>query len=108
SVSQPYLWVSAIATLAAAPLALLAFRSASRPVYTVAIIAAEILLVVSTGPIHSAGVEGAPPGRSAAAVALTTLIIHLLGDVPSPPLIGRISDATSLGTAFLVLPVMMA
>jgi MFS family permease len=106
--SQAYLWVSGIATLAAAPLALLAFRSASRPVYTVAIIAAEILLFVSTGPINSAVVNAVSPGRRATAVAFNILIIHLLGDVPSPPLIGRISDATSLGTAFLVLPVMMA
>ena len=34
-------------------------------------------------------------------------MIHLLGDVPSPPLIGWLSDHSSLGRAFLVLPVMM-
>jgi len=28
-----------------------------------------------------------------------------LGDVPSPPLIGAISDASSLGTAVLIVPV---
>ena len=28
-------------------------------------------------------------------------MIHLLGDVPAPPLIGKISDHTSLETAFV-------
>jgi MFS family permease len=106
--SQAYLWVSGVATLAAAPVALLAFVSTSRPVYISAIVAAEVLLFFSTGPINSAVVNAVAPARRATAVAVNILVIHLLGDVPSPPLIGRLSDATSLGTAFLVLPVMMA
>ena len=48
------------------------------------------------------------PAHRATAMSLNILVIHLLGDVPSPPLIGRLSDATSLAKAFLVLPVMMA
>ncbi len=106
--SQAYLWVSGVATLAAAPVALVGFLAASRPVYTAAIVAAEVLLFFSTGPINSAVVNVVAPARRATAVAVNILVIHLLGDVPSPPLIGRLSDATSLGTAFLVLPVMMA
>jgi len=106
--SEAYLWVSGIATLAAAPVALLAFVAASRPVYMVAIIAAEVLLFFSTGPINSALVNVVAPAHRATAMALNILVIHLLGDVPSPPLIGRLSDATSLAKAFLVLPAMMA
>lgn len=106
--SQAYLWVSGVATLVAAPVALVAFVAASRPVYISAIVAAEVLLFFSTGPINSAVVNAVAPARRATAVAVNILVIHLLGDVPSPPLIGRLSDATSLGTAFLVLPVMMA
>jgi MFS family permease len=106
--SEAYLWVSGIATLAAAPVALLAFVAASRPVYMTAIIAAEVLLFFSTGPINSALVNVVAPAHRATAMALNILVIHLLGDVPSPPLIGRLSDATSLAQAFLVLPVMMA
>ena len=67
-----------------------------------------MLLFFSTGPINSAVVNVVAPARRATAVAVNILVIHLLGDVPSPPLIGRLSDATSLGTAFLVLPAMMA
>jgi len=106
--SEAYLWVSGLATLAAAPVALLAFMAASRPVYLAAIVGAEVLLFVSTGPINSALVNVVAPAHRATAMALNILVIHLLGDVPSPPLIGRLSDATSLAVAFRVLPVMMA
>jgi MFS transporter, Spinster family, sphingosine-1-phosphate transporter len=106
--SEAYLWVSGIATLAAAPVALLAFLAASRPVYMAAIVGAEVLLFFSTGPINSQLVNVVAPAHRATAMALNILVIHLLGDVPSPPLIGRLSDATSLAKAFLVLPAMMA
>jgi MFS transporter, Spinster family, sphingosine-1-phosphate transporter len=105
---ESYLWVSGLATLAAAPVALVAFVSPSRPVYMSAIVGAEVLLFLSTGPVNSALVNVVTPAHRATAMAVNTLLIHLLGDVPSQPLIGRISDATSLGTAFLVLPAMMA
>jgi MFS transporter, Spinster family, sphingosine-1-phosphate transporter len=106
--SEAYLWVSGIATLAAAPVALLAFLAASRPLYMAAIVGAEVLLFFSTGPINSALVNVVAPAHRATAMALNILVIHLLGDVPSPPLIGRLSDATSLARAFLILPAMMA
>jgi hypothetical protein len=106
--SEAYLWVSGLATLAAAPIALVAFVAPSRPLYMTAIVAAEVLLFLSTGPISSALVNVVAPAHRATAMAFNTLVIHLLGDVPSAPLIGKLSDATSLGTAFLVLPVMMA
>jgi MFS family permease len=105
--SEAYLWVSGIATLAAAPVAVVAFMSRSRPVYISAIVGAEVLLFISTGPISSALVNVVSPARRATAMALNTLVIHLLGDVPSPPIIGWLSDRSSLGQAFLVLPAMM-
>jgi hypothetical protein len=37
-------------------------------------------------------------------VALSIFAIHVLGDVPSPPIIGRISDASSLARAVLIVP----
>jgi MFS transporter, Spinster family, sphingosine-1-phosphate transporter len=103
-----YLWVSGWATVAAAPAALVAFASSSRPVYLSAIVVTELLLFASTGPINSAIVNLVAPTERATAVALSILGIHLLGDVPSPPLIGAVSDATSLGTAFLIFPAVIA
>jgi MFS family permease len=103
-----YLWVSGWATLAAAPAAVVAFVSPSRPVFLSAIVVTELLLFASTGPINSAIINVVAPTERATAVALSILGIHLLGDVPSPPLIGALSDATSLGTAFLILPAVIA
>ncbi|MGZ7032872.1 MAG: spinster family MFS transporter, partial [Thermoanaerobaculia bacterium] len=73
-------------------------------VYMAAIVIAEILVFASTGPVNSAIVNLVSPTERATAVALSILIIHLLGDVPSPPLIGILSDASSLGKAFLIVP----
>ncbi len=103
-----YLRVSGWATLAAAPAALVAFLSPTRAVYMSAIVITELLLFASTGPINSAIVNVVAPTERATAVALSILGIHLLGDVPSPPLIGALSDATSLGMAFLMLPAVIA
>lgn len=105
---EAYLWVSGWVTLAAAPAALLAFVSPNPAVYMPAIVVTELLLFASTGPINSAIVNVVAPTERATAVALSILGIHLLGDVPSPPIIGLVSDATSLGTAFLILPAVIA
>jgi hypothetical protein len=105
---EAYLLVSGWATLAAAPAALVGFLSPDRAVYMPAIVLTELLLFASTGPINSAIVNVVAPTERATALALSILGIHLLGDVPSPPLIGAVSDATSLGTAFLIFPAVIA
>lgn len=102
---RAYLWVSGVATLAAVPFAILVFTAPSPAVFWPATVAAEILLFASTGPISAVTVNLVPPGMRATAMAAQILFIHLLGDVPSPWLIGRISDGSSLGTGVLVVPV---
>ena len=102
---QAYLWVSGIATLVAAPLTLLALAVGQPSVYWTAIVAAELCLFASTGPINSAIVNVVPPEIRATAVALSIFTIHVLGDVPSPSLVGALSDARTLGEAVLIIPV---
>jgi len=102
---QSYLWVSGVATLVAAPLALAGLTSTVPAVYWTGIITAQLLLFSSTGPINSAIVNAVPPAIRATAVAVSIFAIHVLGDVPSPTLIGAISDATSLQRAVLIIPV---
>jgi MFS family permease len=102
---ESYLWVSGWSTLAAVPFAWLAFTAHDRSVYTAAIVVAEVLIFMSTGPVNSAIINVVPADRRATAVALSILAIHLLGDVPSPPLIGYVSDLSSLSRAMLILPV---
>jgi MFS transporter, Spinster family, sphingosine-1-phosphate transporter len=101
---QAYLWMSGWVTLAAAPLTFIALTAASSSVYYPAIIAAELLLFMSTGPINSAIANMVSAGERASAFALSMFVIHLLGDVPSPTLIGWLSDLSSLGKAVLIVP----
>jgi predicted MFS family arabinose efflux permease len=103
--AQAYLWLSGITALVAAPLAWLVFTDPRPAVYLPAVVVAELLIFASTGPINSVIVNVVKPGQRATAVALSILTIHLLGDVPSPPLIGHISDLSSLGRGVLVVPV---
>lgn len=102
---QSYLWVSGIATLLAAPLTLVGLTSTNRSVFLPAIVIAEVLIFMCTGPINSAIVNAVSPLERATAVGLSVFIMHFLGDIPSPPLIGALSDASSLERAFLVVPV---
>jgi MFS family permease len=102
---EAYLWFSGVVTLAAAPCALLALTAPAPGVYYPATVAAELLLFMSTGPINAAIINIAGPLERASAVALSMFAIHLLGDVPSPLIIGRVSDVSSLGQAVLVVPV---
>jgi hypothetical protein len=105
---QGYLWFSAVTTLAAAPVALLALTSPVPGIYYPAIVAAELLLFMSTGPINAAIASIASPLERASAMALSIFAIHLLGDVPSPPLIGHLAVTGSLGRAVLIVPVALA
>src|SRR5205809_6947842 len=101
---KAYLWVSGVATLVAAPLTLIALAAPRPAVYWTAIVAAELCLFASTGPINSTIVNVVDPHMRATAVALSIFTIHLLGDVPSPSLVGVLSDARSLGEAVLIIP----
>lgn len=101
---QAYLWVSGGSALLAAPVVALALTASSPVVLWSGMVMAELLLFASTGPVNSALVEQVSAWERASAVGLTNFAIHLFGDVPSPPLIGAISDASSLERAVLLVP----
>ena len=105
---QGYLWFSAVTTLLAAPVAVLALVATSRGVFYPAIVVAELLLFMSTGPINAAITNIVSPLERASAMALSIFAIHLLGDVPSPPLIGHLAVTGSLARAVLIVPVALA
>ena len=102
---EAYLWLSGVTTLLAAPLAWIALTTSSVTVYLVTLFAAELLIFTCTAPINSKLIDMVPAGMRAAAMALCIFCIHLLGDVPSPTLIGLISDRSSIGEGVLVIPV---
>ena len=102
---EAYLWVSGVATLIAVPFAFVALTVPDRSVYLPALVVAQLFVFASTGPINSAIVNDVLPWQRAAAVAACNFTIHILGDVPSPPLLGALSDASSLQAAVLLVPV---
>lgn len=102
---QSYLWVSGIATLVAAPITFVALSNHDKSVYLTAIVIAEVLIFMCTGPVNSAIVNAVSPVERATALGLSVFVMHFLGDIPSPPLIGALSDRSSLERAFLVVPV---
>jgi MFS transporter, Spinster family, sphingosine-1-phosphate transporter len=103
-----YLWVSGIATIIAAPLTYVCLSHPDPRVYFPALVAAQVLIFMSTGPVNSAIINIVAPSERATAIGLSVFFMHFFGDIPSPPLIGALSDASSLQTAFLIVPVAIA
>lgn len=101
---QAYLWLSGWITVLAVPAAYVALAAGSRSVFYPALIAAELLLFMSTGPVNTAIVNLVSPAERASAVALSILAIHLLGDVLSPSIIGGLADLSSLAAAVMIVP----
>jgi fucose permease len=106
--AQAYLLLSGVCTLLSVPFAVVALTSPSKSVFFAAMVVAQLLLFASTGPINSAIVNLVDPLERATASALSIFAIHAFGDVPSPPLIGWISDRTDLGQAMLIVPFAIA
>jgi MFS family permease len=102
---RAYLWISAVATLIAAPFAWLALTVPSQTLYVICMVIAQLMLFLSTGPINASIVNQVLPTQRASANALGVFTIHLLGDVPSPIIIGMLSDASSLSQAVKIVPV---
>ena len=102
---QGYLWLSAIATVIAAPFVWLALTTTSTTLYTVYMVIAQLLLFLSTGPINAAIINLVIASERATAIALSVFAIHVLGDALSPLLVGAISDASSLEQGVKILPV---
>jgi hypothetical protein len=97
--------VSGVATLLAAPTALLGLMHPNKTIYLTSLAIAEVLIFMCTGPINSAIVNVVSPLERATAVGLSVFVMHFLGDIPSPPLIGALSDASSLARGILIVPI---
>ena len=100
--------VCAISTGIAVPCAVLCLWASSPVGFFVAIAAAEFAIFLSTSPINVVILGCVPSEDRATAMAASIFAIHLLGDMISPPLIGSISDSSSLRSAMLVIPVALA
>jgi MFS transporter, Spinster family, sphingosine-1-phosphate transporter len=69
-----------------------------------AIALAAFFLLVNTSPLNAAVINSVGANIRATAIAMNIFIIHSLGDVPSPTMMGWVADHRSLQAAF-ILPV---
>lgn len=98
-------WVAAGATLLAVPFTALMLLCENKTAVVAFMALAELCVFASTGPVNSAILGTVPASLRATATALSIFLMHLFGDVPSPPLIGWLSDGSTLGAAMLIIPV---
>lgn len=99
-----YAWVLGWGTLLGAPAAFAAFMLPDPAMARVALVVSMFLLFLSTGPVNTLILETAGVGARAAAMALSIFCTHLFGDLPSPWLVGIVSDHVGIAKAVLLLP----
>jgi hypothetical protein len=85
------------------PVMIVALFSAGRAMVP-AIAVAAFFLLLNTSPLNAAVINSVGAHIRATAIAVNIFIIHILGDVPSPTMMGWVADRRSLQAAF-VLPV---
>ncbi|MCL2660115.1 MAG: MFS transporter [Acidobacteriaceae bacterium] len=93
--SKALYYVPALSAALAVPPALVCFFGPQR--WTVPALAVAVFLIfLGTGPVNAATVNAVRPEVRAMAMAGQLFVIHALGDAISPPIIGVISDRSTL------------
>jgi MFS family permease len=98
-----YYLVSAASMLLGVPVMIVALF-AKGPGMMPAIAVAAFFLLLNTAPLNAAVINSVGAHIRATALAVNIFIIHILGDVPSPTMMGWVADKRSLQAAF-ILPV---
>lgn len=104
--SGSYFIVSGIAMVVGFPMLLL-FVWTPFPWAWIFMFVAVFCLFFNTGPTNTILANVTHPGLRASGFALNILIIHILGDAISPPIIGYLAGKTSWAFAFQVVSVMI-
>jgi len=102
-IKSSYYLVSAASMLLGVPIMTVALF-AKGPVMIPSIAVAAFFLLLNTAPLNAAVINSVGAHIRATALAVNIFIIHILGDVPSPTMMGWVADRRSLQTAF-ILPV---
>jgi len=102
-IKSSYYLVSAASMALGVPVMIVALFARGRAMVP-AIAAAAFFLLLNTSPLNAAVINSVGPHIRATAIAANIFIIHILGDVPSPAMMGWVADRRSLQAAF-VLPV---
>jgi len=98
-----YYLVSAASMLVGMPVMIVALF-VKGPLMMPAIGVAAFFLLLNTAPLNAAVINSVGAHIRATALAVNIFIIHILGDVPSPTMMGWVADKRSLQAAF-ILPV---
>jgi sugar phosphate permease len=102
-VKGSYYLVSAASMLLGMPVMIVALFVRG-PLMIPAIGVAAFFLLLNTAPLNAAVINSVGAHIRATALAVNIFIIHILGDVPSPAMMGWVADKRSLQAAF-ILPV---
>ncbi len=106
-IRSSYYFVSAVSMALGVPVMIVALFSGGHAMIA-GIWAAAFLLLLNTAPLNAALINSVGAHIRATAIAVNIFIFHLLGDVPSPSLMGYIADRHSLQTAFILPVIAMA
>jgi MFS transporter, Spinster family, sphingosine-1-phosphate transporter len=98
-----YYLVSAASMLLGVP-AMIVALFVKGPLMVPAIAVAAFFLLFNTSPLNAAVINSVGGHIRATALAVNIFVIHILGDVPSPTMMGWVADRRSLQVAF-VLPI---
>ena len=98
-----YYLISAVSMALGIPFMIVALFSSGR-LMVPAIGVAAFFLLLNTSPLNAAVINSVGAHIRATAIAVNIFIIHILGDVPSPTMMGWVADHRSLQAAF-ILPV---
>jgi multidrug resistance protein len=102
-----YYLVSAASMLAGVPIMIVALF-VKGPMMLPAIGVAAFFLLLNTAPLNAAVINSVGAHIRATALAVNIFIIHILGDVPSPTMMGWVADKRSLQAAFILPVIAMA
>ncbi len=102
-----YYFVSALSMALGVPLMIVALFVRGT-IMLPAIALAAFFLLVNTSPLNTALVNAVGAHIRATAIAVNIFLFHLLGDVPSPTLMGYVADRHSLQAAFILPVIAMA
>jgi MFS transporter, Spinster family, sphingosine-1-phosphate transporter len=100
-----YFLVSGCGMLLATPFALVSLLANAPTIYLPAMFLAVCGVFLNTGPCNAILVNVVPPAMRSMAFAINIFLIHVLGDIWSPLVIGAVTDATGNLTAGMLLTV---
>ncbi len=89
-----YFLLAGVGMLLAAPCALVALLATTPAIYLTAMFLAECGVFLNTGPCNAILVNVVHPAMRSTAFAINIFLVHILGDIWSPLLIGHIADVT--------------